>query len=347
MKRYNPGGPASQAAPAVQALNGRDPSKRMTATKELPQFVRDLLAAPPRRGGGLNRWFFRTARVLHAFRSPDAIVELLYAATHGAALQPGEIERAVNRSYAVAWRPGEQPRGYRITPPWPATDRRKRAAIIAVGIGLYDLWELSPVRFDDDEPHGEEIIDILFPGNPLLCCGLSNAKFATRPREDWRGQLAGLQFIVPSAMTAPAGLTQDGKRSAHCLNNTGPRQHLIIEHDGGMIDEQAAILRHLGEFAPLVLALHSGGRSLHGWFACAAADEETLARFMRYAVSLGADPALSIRSQFARMPDGARKGGARQTVFYFNPEALSLEIVRAAAPCRTAARAFAACGNKT
>ena len=32
---------------------------------DLPQFVRDLLASPPKRGEGLNLWLFRTARVLH------------------------------------------------------------------------------------------------------------------------------------------------------------------------------------------------------------------------------------------------------------------------------------------
>ena len=42
--------------------------------------------------------------------------------------------------------------------------------------------------------------------------------------------------------------------------------------------------------------------------------EDRLRRFMNYAVSLGADPATWTRSQFVRMPDGARDHGKRQTV---------------------------------
>ena len=52
---------------------------------------------------------------------------------------------------------------------------------------------------------------------------------------------------------------------------------------------------------------------------CAGRPEEKLRTFMEYAVSLGADRAMWTRSQFARMPDGTRDNGNRQTVFYFNP----------------------------
>ena len=73
----------------------------------LPQFVRDLLASPPQRGGGLNLWFYRTSRVLHPYRDPNEIIELLRAATNGEPVKHGEIERAVDRSKATAWKPGK------------------------------------------------------------------------------------------------------------------------------------------------------------------------------------------------------------------------------------------------
>jgi hypothetical protein len=162
------------------------------------------------------------------------------------------------------------------------------------------------------------LIDALFPGNPLLCCGKNNPKFNTRSREEWRGKLATLQLIVPSPMTARTGRTQEGKQSAHTLENTGPRRFLVIEQDRGAIDEQAAVLLHLAARAPLALAVHSGSKSIHGWFYCAGQTEERLERFMRYAVSLGADRATWTRSQFVRMPDGTRENGKRQTVYFFN-----------------------------
>ena len=86
-----------------------------------------------------------------------------------------------------------------------------------------------------------------------------------------------------------------------------------------MRDLSAALLLHLAEKAPLALAVHSGGKSLHGWFYCAEIAEQKVSRFFRYAVSLGADRANWNPSQFARMPDGLRENGKRQTVYFFNP----------------------------
>src|SRR4029453_6151855 len=143
--------------------------KQSSSPPELPRPVRDMLASAPHRGGQLNNWIFRAAKALHKYRSPDEIVDLLYAATQGEPLQRGEIERAVRRS---------APGGSVVIhtadgasqPAWPGVDHELCAKIIseADGYGLYDLWERSPVRFEDDQQHSEEIIDILFPGDPLL-----------------------------------------------------------------------------------------------------------------------------------------------------------------------------------
>jgi len=288
--------------------------------QHLPQFVRDLLAAPPMRGGGLHPWLFRIARVLHPYRDREEIIALLAAATADQPVPIGEIEEAVDNSKAVAWRPGQRPT-YRAAQ-WPEIDREKREAAIAAGYGLVDLWEQSPWRIDDNKSHAEEIIDHLFSGNPLLCVGKSKSRFATRPREEWRGRLADAQLIVPSPMSATTGRTRKDTESAHSLENTGPRRFLVIEQDTGTIDEQAAVLLHLAQIGPMVLAVHSGGKSIHGWFFCEGQSEERLLRFMRYAVSLGADHQLWSRCQFARMPDGMRDSGKRQTVYFLNPEVL-------------------------
>jgi hypothetical protein len=287
-----------------------------------PRFVYDLLAAMPGRGGGLHPWLFRVARLFHPYRDENEIINLLRAATFGEPVKPGEIENAVARSKAAAWTPGQSSRVMSV-PAWPAVDRKMRDAIIQSGGGLVDLWEASPVRFEDNESHTEALIDALFPSNPLLCCGLSDSKFDTRSREEWRGQLSTLQLIVPNPMTARTGLTQDGKESAHALSITGQRRFLVIEQDQGSIDEQAAILLHLAKQAPLVVAVHSGSKSIHGWFYCFGQDEEKVRRpFMRYAVSLGADRATWTRSQFVRLPDGTRENEKRQTIYFFNPGVL-------------------------
>jgi hypothetical protein len=214
-------------------------------------------------------------------------------------------------------------------------------AVANAGKGLVDLWETSPVRLDSNKPNTDEIIDVLFPDNPLLCCGWSRHRFDTRPRGNWY-RLQDLQFIVPNPMTARQGLTREGNLSAHALSSTGSRRFLIVEFifDSSNSQEEerlleklaiegrdvrdlcAALLLDLAEKAPLALAVHSGGKSFHGWFYCAGVPEQTVWRTFQYAVSLGADPANWTPSQFARMPDALRENGKRQTVYFFNPRAV-------------------------
>jgi len=123
-------------------------------------------------------------------------------------------------------------------------------------------------------------------------------------------------------MSAVTGMTKNGQESKHALSNTGPRLFLVIEFDTGTADDHAALLLHLAQRAPLALAVHSGGKSLHGWFYCRGQCGARLESFMRYAVSLGSDPATWTPSQFVRMPDGMRETGQRQTVYFFNPGVL-------------------------
>jgi len=224
---------------------------------------------------------------------------------------------------------------------WPGTNLEQIEAIVDTGRRLVDLWEMSPVRLESNEPKTEEIIDILFPDNAFLCCGWTPHHFDTRRRTRWH-KLHDLQFIVPNPMTAPLGLTQQQKLSAHALSNTGTRRFLIVEFDfnlsnsaeeAGLIRKLAtegrdlrglcaALLLHLAEKAPLALAVYSGAKSLHGWFYCSDVADEKVSRFFSCAVSLGADQANWNPSQFARMPDGLRDKCKRQTVYFFNPGVL-------------------------
>ena len=293
-------------------------------TDRLPRFVSDLLGACPTAGAGVHNWLFRCARVLHRFY-PDRLelANLLGAAAAGCGRQipEREILQAVDNSRKCAWQPKQrdsftQPKR---TPKWPQADQERIEAITKDGPGLVDLWEMSPLRLEDNESHAEEIIDALFPNNPLLCVGSSNSDFDTKPRAEWKGELARAELIVPSPMSGLIGLTQEGNVSAHSLNNTGPRRFLVIEFDEGPVDRHAALLWRLKKIGPLVLAVFSGNKSLHGWFHCQGEPEDKLHGFMKLAVSLGADKATWTRSQFVRLPEGTRKDGRRQRAFYYDP----------------------------
>ena len=194
-----------------------------------PPFLQGLLRACPHTGEGVHDWLFRVARQLHAHLPALEIVSLLESrvANCGRYVPRSEIVSAVQNSLGCAWQPGKQG-GLLIhpAPKWPGVNQEQREAIIRDGGGLVDLWETSPVRFHDNDAHTEALIDALFPGDSLLCCGFSNSDFDILLRSEWRGELSALQLIVPSPMTARSGLTQGGKQSRHALSITGQRWFL-------------------------------------------------------------------------------------------------------------------------
>ena len=288
--------------------------------KTLPSFIDEMLAAPPRAGEGVHNWLFRVARQLHAHLPAVEIVALLESRVQGCGrhVSRKEIEDAVKNARAGAWQPSGNAALVQSVAKWPVVNQEQREAIVRDNGGLADLWGESKPRIENNAAHTEAIIDRLFPGNPLLCCSKSNSDFDTKPREDWRGKMSALALIVPSPMSAVTGQTKDGKESKHTLANTGARRFLICEFDTGTADEHAALLIHLAGYAPLVCAVHSGGKSLHGWFYVHGQPAAKIEKFFRYAVSLGADHTTWTRCQFVRMPDGTRDNGKRQTVFYTN-----------------------------
>ena len=162
----------------------------------------------------MNLYLFRLARVLWPYRSDGEILDTLRAVTLGCGrvVTEKEIQRAMENSKAAAWTPGQKaPK--RATPPWPPLNAEQREAVIAgMGMGLVDLWEMSPVRFEDNDSHCEEIIDTLFPGNPLFAAGRAAL---TLPRATVaRAGSSGSPAHRPEPMTSRVGRTQDGKVSS-------------------------------------------------------------------------------------------------------------------------------------
>jgi hypothetical protein len=302
--------------------------------------IEKLLLSCPTAGDGVNPWLFTAALKLHEYEiEPVEIEELLENATVdcGRDLKSDEIARAVRNSAPGAL----QNRPWRRR--WPERNYEQIEAIGLNGIRVAELVRRSPVKFDPAKTCSEVVINSLFPGNPLLCAGPSLTNNRTRSREEWRGFLDRQQFIVPSPMSKTKGLNQEGKLSFRSLDNTGERAFQVVEFDfvetdGNDRDTAAApMLRRLaaegvtiadlcaalhGELAksrPMALVVHSAGKSLHGWYPCEGDEEAVIHRFMRFAVSIGADRATWTRSQLVRMPDGIRNNGKRQRVLYFNP----------------------------
>jgi hypothetical protein len=235
---------------------------------------------------------------------------------------------------------------------WPEPDLDQIGAIVNQELTairgndpLDYLRQLSPVK----GATAQEIIDVLFPGNPLLCVGEAPSKFETK-RKTAHGDFASFSYIVPSPMSALKGLTQEGRYSDRSLNNAGPRRFLPIEFDiaefcrdkvtptvfAPLVREwrskgisakqaQAAIILYLMRNREPVLIVDSGGKSLHVWFYVKGTDEERITATMKHMVRIGADRVTHSRAQFVRMPSGTRwNDGKPQPTIYFNPNGLIL-----------------------
>jgi hypothetical protein len=302
------------------------------------------IAPTPSQGQGVHKWLIKSARIMHENGLPaDEITRRLTTATAHMKRKnkTDEIAKTVRTVTGTdAPTPGVNGGGA-----WPDHENERIDSIVLAGAPhLYDAWEQSPRRFDDGNSHCEEIIDIAFPGDPLLCVGLDNYKFATRRREVWRGHLHRFPLIVPNPQLSVYGHTADGKISEHTKEATARPIYQVSEFDFEELDDDgnetvwtpsvrrwkaagltiadacAALIFVLAQLLPLFLIVFSGGKSLHGWFLVQHLAKEAIRAFMEEAVKLGACHSTATKSQFIRMPDGRRQNGARQTVFYFNPQ---------------------------
>lgn len=284
----------------------------------------------PEPGEGVHTWIFHAACCAVEAGLPDeeAIMQIESMMTR----EPNHNE--IEDALAAA-------RGERRTssPRWSRVNPIAIKAIAAAGPSLVELVSLSPISIQfGGASRTEELVDVLFPGNPWLCVGRTDSLFRTERRETWRGRLHDRSLIVPSPMRAQVGRTKRNKLSFHTEDNTGPPRFLIVEFDRGSLDQQASLLWHLATFAPLAMVVFSGSKSAHGWFFCAGQSEDKLHRFFDYAHSLGADAAMWRRFQFARLPDGMRSDGktgealkaagiknvpaGRQAILYFNGQVI-------------------------
>jgi hypothetical protein len=253
----------------------------------------------PAVGEGVHKWIFYAACTLTEAGLSDEQAEPIIEELCSRDSKHNEISDALKAA-----------RGERSssTPRWARANPAAVAAAIKSGTTLLELIDRSLEKIQFNGKSGtENYIDAAFPGNPLLCVGRTNSSgVVTVRRENLRWVLPFKQFIVPSPMSSKTGLTKKGEVYPRTLDNTGTRRFLVCEFDSGSLDRQATILWHLRDYAPLVLVVFSGSKSLHGWFFVEGEEDNKIGKFFNYAVSLGADDATWTRSQFVRMPDAFR-----------------------------------------
>jgi hypothetical protein len=230
-----------------------------------------------------------------------------------------EILSAIQTAYEVT-----PSTGTARTRPWPVPNRALqgecRRLSKARGWTLQKLREAS--AFEVDYMAKVEPLyflkELMGSANRLVCLGVGVCKFETAPMVEFGDRLRLYEFVVPNAMSALEGKRKsDGELSAHTLDNTGPRQNIVVEFDDGATpDEQAARHIWLSEYRKLRMVVFSGSKSLHGWYQ--AKDEADDRKFMEEAVRLGGDPKTWLKSQFVRLPNGQREDGTIQRVEFFD-----------------------------
>lgn len=267
----------------------------------------------PDAGQGNHSWLYHAACVLVEAEFTDAEAAPILESKMKRPPQPTEIKDALNAARRIEKAPTQK---------WPARDFE----LINKIAENEPQW--TPKRPDAATA---DTLKLLFPGDPMICCGASQSNFTTARLSSFTF-LQSYSFIVPNAMTAKEGKTQAGHMSQHSLDNTGPRLYQVVEFDWGSIERQLQLLRYLSANCvplKLVMVVFSGSKSAHGWFDCRGVPEDKVKNFFQYAVRCGADPRLWLRSQFCRMPGGTRDDGKKQDILYLSQKYLEATSAKA------------------
>ena len=288
---------------------------------ELPKDPRALTLSPPE--SGVHRWTLEAAwecrrRHLGPLEAVAAIKAVESQLRPGRKFSPREVGDAVAAAYEAETTGVARQRGQRLVPAF--VDRVKSEAI-----ELDDLRSMSPW----DRPElitAIMAVDLLFPGEPLLCMAKDTRSAYTARREHWLHREHALPFIVPSvAETALGKRKSDGLPSKRCEEMFPHRSYAVCEFDDHAPPaEQVGRALYLARVLPLVCVLHSGGKSVHAWYRAAGEAEEDVLAFYEVAIALGADRVGRTRCQLMRTPGAWRQlpdpfaDGIRQRVHYFD-----------------------------
>ena len=351
----------TSSKPKKNADSGTTPNRRKPITQKNERFytmnndntyltrlsnkTRCVIRKTPVPGEGLNRWLFPIAMCLIGDKVPeDQGVELLFQLAY----EKGRDERTARKEaerLRRLWTGNGPVKSNR--PPDPKVNLDSIRELVSVNhTRVADLVEQSPIKVDpSDSDAADNIVDLLFPDGDILCVARSIYYQVAYRHRNLDDPLGTVPFIVPNPMRAE-GVYEKGVFSPKTNANVLYRRWLCVEWDipldrsipsfwhplvGGWADNgvttkdaQTRLLTHLSTFEfRLAMVVDSGRKSLHSWFAVAHANEPQIEHFMRYAISIGADPAGRVPSQFFRMPHGTRDNGKRQPVLFIDPKVLT------------------------
>jgi len=195
------------------------------------------------------------------------------------------------------------------------------------------LIELSPAS---TKTPAREIVQALFKPDDIINIQFTGREAGTLVKcSELPASLPAYKYLNPSTFKKVEGIDveqPDGsiKRMTRCNDNVKERPYMVLEcdFDPSKPDGEAKVERFttfamtVAEYAPLVMALDTGGKSIHFWYDARNAKPAIISKFFAMARLHGADKQLAVKSQIARMPNVPSGGDGRdaQTVLYYDPE---------------------------
>lgn len=264
----------------------------------------------PTNSGRHQTLFALAARLAEEGYEEDDVREMLRNACDESSsrqIADREVDDAVRDGFAKA-------RGEVVdsSPTWPGMNEHALRRVIKSVDSPLDLQPL--------ELRARDVVPVLYQPDEILYVGSGVSGGHRVQVKDWSVRDDQQEFITPNPYERWQGTNLQGETTTgNCKDGIKCRRFLIVEFDlapDGLPfsrGAQAKILTYLAATAPLVMAVDSGGKSIHGWFGCPSNPVEWFSK----AVELGADPALWRIQQLTRLPGGLRQDGNRQSILYW------------------------------
>jgi hypothetical protein len=293
----------------------------------------------PIAGQGVNEWLITVAYRLH--RKPfcytdEYIFECLRkgSAACGRKVSDGEMSRAIERSHPDTFNTSTASTATTGHSEWlPERDDALTKEASAQAANAVHQIRRRPEVKDLESLTLPQILPHLFQPTEWLGFDYDKKQAFAARLQDHDKRLIDYppQFMLPSPLLGPDGITKDGNPNPRAWSNVGRRRYLVIDFDDGWSQgaQSARILWLLARTSDgqkqwkqwnlirLAMVLYSGKKSLHSWWYVEQLQEDAIKAFFCLAYRIYADKATYGEGQLVRTPTAIRKEtGMKQDLLY-------------------------------
>lgn len=303
--------------------------------RESPQFsptssVASVTISPPPEHG-VNLWILSTARrcELAGYSQTQAFESIM---SFCGQLRPGrtisqqEVARAISTAYATPHKAGD------CAPKVTSLSARELAKLCPPISEKAAQAFVASSPLDRTAPTAQILATLYGPDEFLAFKSINQCraeKCRVKDLPDFFDRAdRTIQFVTSSSVTGQLGKTQDHKFSHVAKECFTAQRFVVIEFDSASPQEQFArilfLKERLGDHAPMVMMLKSGGKSFHAWFIPTSTDMAD--QLKQAGVKLGADPAAMRIHQPVRCPNQYRDNGNLQEVLWLSHPPITTPI---------------------